>query len=182
MKKILILFLFFATSSFAQVKAPDTDFVLQYAKVFWEHSYESDLSSAELIAQLTERLKSDPRNSEPSVVGNTIRFSVDNDKPNIKKYGAKEMKTSIIAKLYLKYDAVIEVKDNAYSVKLTNIFLDNKDRTERNSGDITKYVCNTSNLTFKTDEGVQQGMRYVNRHLTEKYDLTKPLEDIPAKK
>jgi len=178
MKKYLyFITLLISINAATQVKAPETDFILKNASVTWQHIYEvPGTSSAEISKLITGKFASYLPEVALSTPVNPIIFSVKNDKPNIKKYGAKEMKTSIVAQLYMKYDAVIDIKDNQYTVTLSKIFLDNKDSTQRKSGDISKFICNTSNLTFKTDEKIAEATRYNHKHFIEKFDVALPSE------
>jgi len=180
--KHFFIFLFLPLIACTQVKAPSTDFVLQAGKVFWQHTYESDLETEALMSTLLERIKSDPRHTEPTTTSSEIRFTVDNDRVNARKYGLKEFKLATVAKLYMKYDAVIEVKDKQYTVTVRNIFMDNKDRTDRKSGDVSSFVCNMSNLTFKTDPKVMEGLGLVDRHFRERFDLNVPPDENPLKR
>ncbi|HEY0091886.1 MAG TPA: hypothetical protein VGB43_05305, partial [Flavobacterium sp.] len=103
-----------------------------------------------------------------------VSFDVKDDKPSLKKYGAKETKTSIIAQLYMKYAVKVDIEDGKYIVTVKDIFMDNKDATERKSGEITKFACNTSNLTFKEDSAIKKGLFYNHLHLLEKFNVIDP--------
>ncbi len=167
--KITFLFLLLSINLTAQVKAPGTDFILKAGSVFWQHSYEAQGMSAQEVAEKLEAKFSG--NEGYHKTDKKIVFLVNNDKPNIKKYGAKEMKTSIIAQLYMKYNVSIELAENSYTVTVKNVFMDNKDKTENVSGELTKFVCNTSNLTFKTSESIQKGLVYNHMHFLEKFQI-----------
>ena len=167
----IILFLL-STGSFAQVKAPETDFILKAGTVYWQHVYDVPGKSSTEILQLVEEKFPEGINRDHFVKNDKqASFQVHNDKPNIRKMGGKEAKTHTIALLYMKYQATIDIEDGKYTATLRNIFLDNKDATERKSGDISKFACNTSNLTFKTDPGILKGLIYLDMHLLEEFDI-----------
>ncbi len=172
MKKIAFLFLMIGAAAISQVKAPETDFVLQNGKVFWKHAFDvKGKSASDLAALLESRFSSAPRIIGFAKSPSKITFTVQDDKPNLRFYGAKPMTTSIIAQLYMKYDVSIDLMNECYTVTLTNIFLDNKDLTERKSGEISKFVCNLSNLTFKTDEIIQNGLKLDHRFFIDRFTI-----------
>ena len=175
MKKMIILLLTLPTiyQAAAQVKAAETDFILKAGSVYWQHVYNIPGKSAEAISGLLDtNLEAAPFKESYSKTDQKITFRINDDKPNIKKYGGKVMKTALIAQLYMKYDVIIDIVDNQYTVTVKNIFLDNRDATEKKSGDISKFACTTSNVSFKTDDKVRNGLAYSHRHLLEKYDVT----------
>ena len=178
----LILFFLIALSATAQVKAPETDFVLKHGKVTWQHKYEiAGMTADSLLSSIIAKATEDPRNSDPIKVENNLTFVVNNDKQNIKKYGGKEMKTSIIAQLYMKYEVSVTASDSTYVVSLKEIFVDNKDRTERKFGEISKFICNTSNLTFKDDPAILKGLTYIDKHFLDRFDV-RTKADVPKMK
>ena len=172
MKNATLIILFISVNIFAQVKAPDTDFILKAGSVYWQHVYEVPGKATAEITQLIEEKFPDGINRENFAKSEKqITFLVKNDKPNIKKMGGKETKTHTIALLYMKYQVTIDIQDGRYTATLRQIFLDNLDATERKSGDISKFACNTSNLTFKTDPGVLKGLVYDHMHFLQKFDI-----------
>lgn len=172
MKKLVIFLVLISCGAVAQVKAPETDFILQNGSVFWKHTFElKGKDATEIAALLDSKFSAAPRVSAFSRSAPKITFRIEDDKPNLKLYGAKRMTTSIIAQLYMKYDVAIDVTKDCYTVTLTNIVLDNKDLTERKSGEISKFVCNLSNLTFKTDEIIQNGLKIDNRFFIDRFTI-----------
>lgn len=171
---IIILILFSGIIS-AQVKAPGTDFILQNKVVFWQHTYTLEGKTADEIAvMIKEKMASVTSDTVVATQKQQFAFPVKNDKADIRKYGGKPFKTVTFAQLYMDYSPVIDVEDNKYKVTIREILLSNNDATEKKAGRLDKFVCNTSNISFKTEEGVQKGLTYLNSHLTDKFDVTIP--------
>ncbi|HEX9979201.1 MAG TPA: hypothetical protein VGB50_01390 [Flavobacterium sp.] len=174
MKNILLLLLSFsALFASAQVKAPETDFILQNKVVFWQHTYDiAEKSSSEISSMVKERMAS--VTADTVVATNQAQFTlpVKRDKVNFKKYGGTSFNTIAFAQLYMDYSVVIDVSDNKYRVTIRQIKLDNRDATEKKAGDLSTFVCNTSNISFRTDEGTRKGMQYMHKHFLEKFDIT----------
>ena len=167
--KLIIALLFCTSATFAQVKAKGTDFQLKAGTVTWEKTYELPGRSA---AAINETLLAgaltvfDEKKIPPS-----LSFDITNDKVRLKDFGAKPMSTSFLAQLYMNYHAEISVADGKYTVTLRNIYMDNKDSTQKKAGDISKFICTTSNVSFKTDETLMKGLGYVDQHFSNLFKL-----------
>ena len=155
-------------SAHSQVKAAGTDFLLKAGTVTWEKTYELPGHSA---AAITEAINQRLIIFTKKKLAPSLAFEVKNDKLSLKDFGAKPISTSFFAQLYMNYNVEITVTEGKYIVTLRNIYLDNKDATNKKAGDISKFICTMSKVSFKTDEGLMEGLSYIDQHFSNLFNL-----------
>ena len=189
MKKAIVLILLAINSfSFSQTsKVKLYDFLLKDQKLSWQHVYTSDFNNEDLMSNVIKFVSSSNNVRNLVKSENKIRFDVEGDKIDYKRFGGKWGNTADFVKYPQSYSVVINVQDYEYCVTINNIeaILSNRIsmRIAEFSSDwhkenLINSVSRKRKTEFSQSKSVITGMKFIQKHYYSKFENLQLIKEV----